>query len=178
MQSDECLPPTENGFEPYVSQFVKMTSNAPMVFFCRYLGEMKMLWLIWLDHWQAPEIQTMYSIPFPVSTIRTRMRQEFERHRYVNKLPVVDVLLMQNNAEYQVCQVPYILMNYPRSPNPTKGRNSKTKVYLLIASFTGNYELLEANHPCHVILPRRPAGSAEVTRKLHARFLRGKHSRG
>lgn len=44
----------------------------------------------------------MYSIPFPVSVIRTRMRQEFERHRFVNKLPVVDVLLMQNNAEYQV----------------------------------------------------------------------------
>ncbi|KAI0180508.1 NADH dehydrogenase, alpha subcomplex, subunit 6 [Hypoxylon sp. FL1284] len=49
----------------------------------------------------APEIQTMYSIQFPVSTIRTRMRQEFERHRFVNKLPVVDMLLMQNNAEYQ-----------------------------------------------------------------------------
>ncbi|TRX94833.1 hypothetical protein FHL15_004294 [Xylaria flabelliformis] len=49
----------------------------------------------------APEIQTMYSVPFPVSTIRTRMRQEFERHRYVNKLPVVDVLIQQNNAEYQ-----------------------------------------------------------------------------
>ncbi|KAI0802560.1 complex 1 protein [Xylaria sp. FL0064] len=49
----------------------------------------------------APEIQTMYSVPFPVSSIRTRMRQEFERHRYVNKLGVVDVLLMQNNAEYQ-----------------------------------------------------------------------------
>ncbi|KAI3343808.1 complex 1 protein [Ustulina deusta] len=49
----------------------------------------------------APEIQTMYSVPFPVSSIRTRMRQEFERHRYVNKLPVVDVLLTQNNAEYQ-----------------------------------------------------------------------------
>ncbi|KAI0847874.1 NADH dehydrogenase, alpha subcomplex, subunit 6 [Daldinia vernicosa] len=49
----------------------------------------------------APEIQTMYSIPFPVSVIRTRMRQEFERHRFVDKLPVVDVLLVQNNAEYQ-----------------------------------------------------------------------------
>ncbi|KAI1085868.1 NADH dehydrogenase, alpha subcomplex, subunit 6 [Whalleya microplaca] len=49
----------------------------------------------------APEIQTMYSIPFPTAVIRTRMRQEFERHRFVNKLPVVDVLLMQNNAEYQ-----------------------------------------------------------------------------
>ncbi|KUI65644.1 hypothetical protein VM1G_00690 [Cytospora mali] len=49
----------------------------------------------------APEIQTMYNIPFPVSVIRTRMRQEFERHRYVNKLPVIDVLLFQSDAEYQ-----------------------------------------------------------------------------
>jgi len=30
------------------------------------------------------------------------MRQEFERHRFVNKLPVVDVLLFQGNADYQV----------------------------------------------------------------------------
>lgn len=43
----------------------------------------------------------MYSVPFPVSVIRTRMRQEFERYRYVNKLPVVDVLIQKNNAEYQ-----------------------------------------------------------------------------
>lgn len=43
----------------------------------------------------------MYSIPLPVSAIRTRMRQEFERHRFVNKLPVVDVLLFQGNADYQ-----------------------------------------------------------------------------
>ncbi|EJT72719.1 NADH-ubiquinone oxidoreductase 14.8 kDa subunit [Gaeumannomyces tritici R3-111a-1] len=49
----------------------------------------------------APEIQTMYSVTHPVSAIRTRMRQEFERHRFVNKLPVVDVLLFQSNAEYQ-----------------------------------------------------------------------------
>lgn len=46
----------------------------------------------------------MYSVPFPVSKIRTKMRQEFERHRFVNKLPVVDVLLLQNNAEYQVSE--------------------------------------------------------------------------
>ncbi|KAJ9151838.1 hypothetical protein NKR23_g2859 [Pleurostoma richardsiae] len=49
----------------------------------------------------APEIQTMYSVPLPVAAIRTRMRQEFERHRYVNKLPVVDVLIFQSHAEYQ-----------------------------------------------------------------------------
>ncbi|KAK3302481.1 uncharacterized protein B0T15DRAFT_496946 [Chaetomium strumarium] len=49
----------------------------------------------------APEIQTMYSVPQPVSAIRSRIRQEFERHRYVNKLPVVDILLQQSNADYQ-----------------------------------------------------------------------------
>lgn len=44
----------------------------------------------------------MYSVPLPVSAIRTRMRQEYERHRYVNKLPVVDVLLTKGNMDYQV----------------------------------------------------------------------------
>lgn len=44
----------------------------------------------------------MYNMPMPISTIRTRIRQEFERQRYVSKLPVVDVLLFKGNAEYQV----------------------------------------------------------------------------
>lgn len=30
------------------------------------------------------------------------MRQEFERHRYVNQIQVVDTLLFQSHAEYQV----------------------------------------------------------------------------
>ena len=51
---------------------------------------------------QAPEMQTMYNLPMPISTIRTRIRQEFERHRYVSKLPVADVLLFKSHAEYQV----------------------------------------------------------------------------
>ncbi|KAK4214558.1 NADH-ubiquinone oxidoreductase 14.8 kDa subunit [Rhypophila decipiens] len=49
----------------------------------------------------APEIQAMYSVPYPVSTIRTRIRQEFERNRFVNKLSIVDVLLLKANADYQ-----------------------------------------------------------------------------
>lgn len=44
----------------------------------------------------------MYNVPFPVSVIRTRIREEFERNRFVNKLPVVDVLLFKSDAEYQV----------------------------------------------------------------------------
>ena len=47
-------------------------------------------------------MQTMYNLPMPISTIRTRIRQEFERHRYVSKLPVADVLLFKSHAEYQV----------------------------------------------------------------------------
>lgn len=49
----------------------------------------------------APEIQTMYNVPLPISVIRTRMREEFERHRFTNKLPLVDVLLYKSNADYQ-----------------------------------------------------------------------------
>lgn len=55
-----------------------------------------------VDLRKAPEIQQMYSLNMPVSEIRTKVRQEFERHRYVNQLPVVDMLLFQNHSEYQV----------------------------------------------------------------------------
>ncbi|KAI5291471.1 hypothetical protein KEM54_004468 [Ascosphaera aggregata] len=43
----------------------------------------------------------MYELNMPVSAIRTKIRQEFEKHRYVNQLPVVDVLIAQSHAEYQ-----------------------------------------------------------------------------
>jgi hypothetical protein len=52
---------------------------------------------------QAPEVQTMYSLNLPVSALRTKIRQEFERHRYVNQLQTVDVLLFFSHQEYQVC---------------------------------------------------------------------------
>lgn len=48
----------------------------------------------------------MYSLDMPVSAIRTKIRQEFERHRYVAQLKTVDVLLFHSHQEYQV---------YPRS---------------------------------------------------------------
>jgi hypothetical protein len=44
----------------------------------------------------------MYSLGMPVSELRTKMRSEFERHRYVNQLATVDKLLQHSNAEYQV----------------------------------------------------------------------------
>ncbi|KAF2143019.1 uncharacterized protein K452DRAFT_286648 [Aplosporella prunicola CBS 121167] len=49
----------------------------------------------------APEIQQMYSLSMPVSQIRTKVRQEFERHRYVSQLQAVDVLLFNSHSEFQ-----------------------------------------------------------------------------
>ena len=37
----------------------------------------------------------------PVSKIRTKIRQEFERHRFVKQLSAVDVLLSQSHMEFQ-----------------------------------------------------------------------------
>lgn len=55
-----------------------------------------------IERIQAPEIQTMYNVPLPVSVLRTRIREEFERNRHANNLSVVDVLLFKSHAEYQV----------------------------------------------------------------------------
>lgn len=109
-------------------------------------------WLINVDL-QAPEIQTLYNVPLPVSVIRTRMREEFERHRYVNKLPVIDVLLFQSHAEYQVLEEGLFCLI--RGHRADKGT-------------TGNDELLEAVEPRHVILQGGELqGRQEITIKLH-----------
>ena len=44
----------------------------------------------------------MYSLNMPVSAVRTKMREEFERHRYVSHLQTVDMLLFQSHSEFQV----------------------------------------------------------------------------
>lgn len=50
----------------------------------------------------------MYSLGMPVSAIRTKIRHEFEKHRYVQQLSAVDVLLYKSHAEFQVCIAPPI----------------------------------------------------------------------
>lgn len=51
----------------------------------------------------------MYSLNMSVGELRTKMREQFERHRYVKQLPVVDMLLFQSHAEYQV-GMPFFLL--------------------------------------------------------------------
>ncbi|TVY84905.1 NADH-ubiquinone oxidoreductase 14.8 kDa subunit [Lachnellula suecica] len=71
----------------------------------------------------APEIQTMYSLNIPVAQLRTKMRQEFERHRYVKQIGVVDMLLFQSHAEFQETlnywkQLPHILKYFRAEEEP------------------------------------------------------------
>ncbi|KAF2669174.1 NADH-ubiquinone oxidoreductase 14.8 kDa subunit [Microthyrium microscopicum] len=71
----------------------------------------------------APEIQTMYSLNMPVARLRTKMRQEFERHRYVAQLPTVDVLLSKSDMEFQETmnywkQVNHVLKYFAAEENP------------------------------------------------------------
>ncbi|TVY44794.1 NADH-ubiquinone oxidoreductase 14.8 kDa subunit [Lachnellula occidentalis] len=81
--------------------------------------------LNWANGWilQAPEIQTMYSLNMPVAQLRTKMREEFERHRYVNQMGVVDMLLFQSHAEFQETlnywkQLPHILKYFRADEDP------------------------------------------------------------
>lgn len=73
----------------------------------------------------------MYSLNMPVSAIRTKMRQEFERHRYVQQLKTVDVLLFNSHQEYQVRCHPFMRSSPKltfcllRKPS-TSGSNSPT----------------------------------------------------
>lgn len=87
MPRRESSSPTANGSAPYDASLQdKLPSDQPSD----------------SSHSQAPEIQQMYSLNMPVSAIRTKMRQEFERHRYVQQLKTVDVLLFNSHQEYQV----------------------------------------------------------------------------
>jgi lysozyme family protein len=111
---------------------------------------------------QAPEIQTMYTLNMPVSTIRTKMRQEFERHRYVSKLKTVDVLIYNSHAEFQV-RARWWLLVYMDRKNDSLTYNAST----------GNPQLLEAAHTRPQVLPRGRGPQGDTTEDLHCWFPPG-----
>ncbi|KAG9300148.1 hypothetical protein G9A89_010558 [Geosiphon pyriformis] len=53
--------------------------------------------------WQksAPEIVANFGLDMPTSAVRAKIRQEFERNRYVDDLGVIDILLLKGHNEYQ-----------------------------------------------------------------------------
>lgn len=49
----------------------------------------------------SKEFCDIYELDMPVSNVKTKIRQEFERYRYVNNLDVENVLLMKGQMEFQ-----------------------------------------------------------------------------
>ncbi len=107
-------------------------------------------------HRQAPEVQQMYSLNMPVSKIRTKVRSEFEKHRYVNQLGVVDVLLFQSHSEFQVS-------------DPKGFEEADVKVWDADPAIpaTGNTELLEAAGACHEVLQSGGRSNGEVADEFY-----------
>lgn len=152
----ECASPTENGSERFV--------DSPSIIICHtHIPSYSRHWLrlpdwfanIW--HWkcncvlQSPEIQTMYSLNLPVSAIRTKIRQQFEQHRYVSQINVVDVLLYKSHSEFQV-SIQGILKTGCWS---RKEARRKKKANDSLLPIVGNVELLEAAFSRHEVLPSR-----------------------
>ncbi|KAI9486424.1 MAG: hypothetical protein EXX96DRAFT_593064 [Benjaminiella poitrasii] len=53
--------------------------------------------------WQksVPEMMKLHELNLPTSTIRAKIREEFERHRQVEKLEARDILYAKGEMEYQ-----------------------------------------------------------------------------
>ncbi|RUP51717.1 hypothetical protein BC936DRAFT_146349 [Jimgerdemannia flammicorona] len=54
-------------------------------------------------NWQksAPEIVTLYQLDLPISAVRAKIREEFERNRYVEDVSVTDILIFKGQIEHQ-----------------------------------------------------------------------------
>lgn len=142
----------------------------------------------------------MYSLGMPVSALRTKVRQEFERHRFVNQLPVVDMLLFQSHAEFQVCAFGAAREGWDRCEGWdwgggeeegggfSMGRSGSCGVWggggvclgfrggsdLLTRWRAGNVELLEAGPTCSEILPGEGEPDDEAASEFHAGVFGGR----
>jgi NADH dehydrogenase (ubiquinone) 1 alpha subcomplex subunit 6 len=50
---------------------------------------------------QAPEVVALYGLSISPSLIRQRIREEFERNRYIDDVRVIDRLILKWQQEYQ-----------------------------------------------------------------------------
>lgn len=57
--------------------------------------------MTWMACRSAPEIVTLYAANIPATAIRAKIRQRYERNKYVDDLQAVDVLLAKSQMDYQ-----------------------------------------------------------------------------
>ncbi|KAK9703885.1 ndufa6 NADH-ubiquinone oxidoreductase subunit [Basidiobolus ranarum] len=47
----------------------------------------------------APKIVTLYELDFPADVVRAKIREEFEKNRFVNDVGLLDILIFKGQAE-------------------------------------------------------------------------------
>lgn len=77
----------------------------------------------------------MYELDMPVSNVKTKIRQEFERQRYVNDLDITNVLYAKGQMEFQEIinfwkQQCHVLKYFEESPNSIVDKNDFVKNFL------------------------------------------------
>ncbi|TKA31564.1 hypothetical protein B0A54_15697 [Friedmanniomyces endolithicus] len=87
----------------------------------------------------------------PVSAIRTKIRQEFERHRYVSQLKTVDVLLFNSHQEYQETlnfwkQLTHVLKYFRMEEDP-KAKLPKTFIQGFLECKEGDLQIFHVTAP-------------------------------
>lgn len=92
------------------------------------------LWLYRTCLRQAAEIQQIYPLDVPIPHIRARMRQEFEKNRYVAQLDSINTLLMKGQMELEetlyMWKTQATVMNYFREPYEIKAERKKASNWL------------------------------------------------
>ncbi|CAG8688455.1 311_t:CDS:2, partial [Acaulospora morrowiae] len=78
--------------------------------------------------WQraAPKIVKLYWLDIPASAVRAKIREEFEKNRYVSELKVIDVLILKGRGEYQETMnfwkmETHVLRYFDKNPPKSKG---------------------------------------------------------
>lgn len=100
----------------------------------------------------------MYSLNMPVARLRAKMREEFEKHRYVNNLQAVDVLIAQSHMEFQV-------RPFPASWTTFFGHRTGNWTDEIIG--IGNTQLLETAVTRHEVLQKGGRSERTSAEKLH-----------
>lgn len=127
----------------------------------------------------------MYSLGMPVSAIRTKIRQEFEKHRYVAQIKTVDVLLYKSHAEFQVSAIPCrnTILDCKTIPMKIKGQLSRvhlpcTSRYPFRSTLTIFQETLnywkQLSHVMKYFRPEEDPG-ARLPRNFVSGFLEGRN---
>ncbi|RUS23073.1 hypothetical protein BC937DRAFT_92736, partial [Endogone sp. FLAS-F59071] len=87
-------------------------------------------------NWQkaAPEIVTMYELDIPATAIRAKIREEFERNRFVDDVAVTDILIFKGQAEYQETvnlwkQTTHVMRYFAKDEAPPKPATFLEKFY-------------------------------------------------